>query len=111
MHRLIHRERGWPARVPHPPRRGLSGRVGLSLRYVDTPRIHGEHSGVAEGVETIAAPWPISRMFHQFTDHRVIVHIAEFLNFLFLRPDVKVVEAARPELVFARLTWPLRLLQ
>src|SRR5205807_123707 len=27
------------------------------------------------------------RMFHEFTDHRVIVHVAKLLNFLLLRPD------------------------
>src|SRR5437870_3119790 len=27
------------------------------------------------------------RMFHAFTDHRVIVHVAKLLNFLLLRPD------------------------
>ncbi len=53
---------------------------------------------LASGVERVAAPRPIFRMRDQAAFHRVVVHVVQLLDSLFLTPHIEVVKPALPEL-------------
>jgi hypothetical protein len=49
-------------------------------------------------IERTAAPWPVLRIFHKLSFHRIHVHVIELFHFLLLAPHIEIVKAPLPEL-------------
>src|SRR5580658_10439281 len=60
------------------------------------PLIDSYRTLFPESITPIAAPRPVFRFLHQTPHHRIAVHVAQLLDPLARRPDVKIIEASLP---------------
>ncbi len=89
------------------PFRVVCERVGVDALLLSRPRsdFHLKHlavvdphgSGFAESIRPKAAPRPVFGLAHQSAFHRIAMHVAQLLDALALRPDIKIVETALPD--------------
>ena len=94
--RRVEQALGWRSEVwvPHPS----VLRVRIFSWVCSFPqRIDGDQSAFAFRVVRPTAPRPILRVRHQFSLHRILVHVIQFFADLLLAPHVKVVEASLPK--------------
>ena len=72
-----------------------------NLHLEDLPLVDLDQPDLAEGISAETAPAPEFRGLHQATLHRVAVHVAQFLDTLVTTPDIEVVEAFLPDMLWS----------
>ena len=75
----------------------------ISKRDLGPALIHPHRAHLFHKVETITAPAPLFRRFHESSFHRIAMHVPQLLYALLRGPHVEVVEAGLPECSALRL--------
>ena len=81
----------WSSRV------GNGSRHPIAKRNLSPTRSDLHRPSFVEPVETIGAPAPLLRRFHQPALHRIAMHVSQLFHALLRGPDIEVIETSLPD--------------
>ena len=77
----------------------------ISKRDLGPALVHPHRANLFQKVETITAPAPLFRRFHESPFHRIAMHVPQLFHALLRGPHVEVVEAGLPEWLCVAAPW------
>jgi len=89
----------WPAGQPTPRAVALLRGRRSDFHFEDRPVVDSYRAGFAEKVGAEATPAPQFRRLDQSALYWIAMHITQFLDALFLRPNVEVIETFLPDVL------------